>query len=365
MPDQRLSLVAVGDLEPMRPLFRDDGAPITADLGAVTDILDAADVAVGNVDLALTSRGYPREKLITLRADPALAPDIRRLGFDVISVANNHGMDYGEIGLFDTLEAYRRAGIAPIGGGPDLASATAPAVVEAGGWRVGVIAWTCVLPTGAAASPERPGQSPIHVHASYEVNPYLLMEEPTTPPTVRTRVDEADLAAARAAIAELRRRVDFIVALVHWGGGLSDELAEYQRPLGRALLDAGADVVVGSHPHRVLGIERHAGKLIFYSPGTLIEQIPRDGLSAEEKAVFDALSPDSFIASFDVAPGGGYAVRITPTTLSPQGVPMIAMGESFQRITERLVRMSEALGTSFEGSDSPLSVVGPAERQPG
>jgi poly-gamma-glutamate capsule biosynthesis protein CapA/YwtB (metallophosphatase superfamily) len=355
MPKDRLSLLAAGDLVPTRRLFP-AGKPATPEFAKVAELVAAADIAVCNVDAPLTSGGYPKEKLIALRVSPELAPDIRQLGFEVVSVANNHGMDYGEIGLFDTLTAYDQAGVQHVGGGVDLQSATAPVVVEVDGWTVGILGWTCLLPTGAAASPERPGQAPLHVHASYEVNPYLVMEEPTTAPTVRTRVDEADLEAATASIADLRLRVDFLVALVHWGAGLSDEIAEYQRPLGRTLLDAGADVVVGSHPHRVLGIEKHGQKVIFYSPGTLVEQLPREGVDPATLAVYEALSPDSFIASLDISPDGGYAVRLTPTTLGAQGVPVIATGEAFDRIAERVVRMSSALGTAIEVGDGQLSV---------
>jgi poly-gamma-glutamate synthesis protein (capsule biosynthesis protein) len=348
MPQGPLSLVAVGDVIPSAPLFP-GGAPVTAAFGRVVEVLAGADVAVGNLDTALTTRGYPREKLINVRANPEIvAPDLARMGFDVISVANNHGTDYGEIGLFDTLEALEGAGIRPVGGGADLAAATAPAIVEAGGWRVGVSAWTAVLPTGAAASAQRPGLAPLHVRTAYEVDPYLLMEEPATVPTVRSQVDEADLAAACEAVARLRADVDFVVALVHWGGGLSEGLAEYQSPLGRALLDAGADVVVGSHPHRVLGIERHGDKAIIYSGGTLVEQIDRSTVAPELAPVFGMLSPDSFIATLAIAPGGDYAIRITPATIEADGVPALAEGEAFDRIAERIVRLSAELGTAVE-----------------
>src|SRR5262245_52381463 len=257
MPSGPLTLAVVGDVIPARPLF-----PATDGFGRVVDLLTEADVALGNLDIPLTTRGYPREKLITVRADPALASDLARMGFDVLSVANNHSTDYGETGMFDTLAALEDAGVRAVGGGETLAAATRPVIVDTAGWRVGVSAWTCVLPTGAAASDRRPGLAPLHVRTSYEVDPYLLMEEPATPPAVRSWVDEADLDRARQTIAELRSCADFVVVLLHWGGGLSDALAEYQGPLGRSLLDAGADVIAGSHPHRVHGVERHGGKAI-------------------------------------------------------------------------------------------------------
>jgi poly-gamma-glutamate synthesis protein (capsule biosynthesis protein) len=356
MPTKPLSLVAVGDVIPTRPLFP-GGGPATGGFRRVVELISGADVAVGNLDTTLTTRGYPREKLINVRANPQIvAPDLARLGFDVVSVANNHGTDYGETGLFDTLEALESAGVTPVGGGKDLVQATTPAIVEANGWRIGVSAWTAVLPTGAAASAERPGLAPLHVHTSYEVDPYLLMEEPATVPTVRSHVDERDLDLARAAISRLRSQVDFLVVLVHWGGGLSDVLAEYQPPLGRALLDAGADAVVGSHPHRVLGIERYGSKAIFYSAGTLIEQLDRSTVAAELRPIFDLLSPDSFVATLDITPDSGYAIRVTPTTIEADGVPFVAEGEAFERIADRLVGLSSALGTDVQVGAGDLVV---------
>lgn len=359
MPENPISIAIAGDVIPSRSTFP-GGSPATPGFGKVVELVSGADVAVANLDTALTERGHPREKFINVRATPALAGDLKRMGFDVLSLANNHVMDYGDTGLFDTLEALHAAGVRTVGAGADLRRATTPAIVATEKWRVGVLAWTSVLPTGAAASPERPGQAPLHVHTSYEVNPYLLMEEPTSAPTVRTRVDDGDLEAARAALADLRSEVDFVVALLHWGGGLSDELAEYQRPLGRALLDAGADVVVGSHPHRVLGIETYNGKAIFYSPGTLVEQLSREGLVPEIAAIMDLLSPDSFVAILDVAPEGHYGIRIVPTTIDAEGVPAAAEGAAFDRIAERLVRMSAPLGTELQVRAGSLAASVPA-----
>src|SRR5262245_32518823 len=226
-----LTLAVAGDVVPTRPLFP-GRRPATRGFAEVVELITRADIAVVNLDIPLTARGHPREKIIAIRAPLATAGDLSATGFDVVSVANNHGMDYGEIGLLDTIEALDAAGTEHVGGGADLASATAPAIVDRSGSSVGVLGWTCLLPTGAAASPERPGQAPLHIHASWEINPYLHMEEPTAPPTVRTRVDAADLERALTAVANLRDRSDFVVALIHWGGGLTDEISEYQRPLG-------------------------------------------------------------------------------------------------------------------------------------
>ncbi|MGN6870953.1 MAG: CapA family protein [Solirubrobacteraceae bacterium] len=356
-PDRPLSLAAIGDIMPGPPGLFPGGEPVSEGLRGVVEILAGAEVTVGNIDSVLSLRGHPREKLITLRREPAVAADLARLGFDVISVANNHGTDFGEVGLVDTIAALESAGVRAVGGGENLEHATAPVILERHGWRVAVTAWTACLPTGAAAAPGRPGVAPLHVHTSYEVDPLLLMEEPGTAPVVHTSVDEADLDAARAVLARLRVATDFVVVLVHWGGGLSEGLAEYQRPLGQAFIDAGADVVVGAHPHRVLGIERYAGKAIIYSGGTLIDQMDRGVVSEELRPILDLVSPDSFVATLEIAPDRSYAMRLTPVTVDVNGVPMPAADEAFDRIAERLVALSAQLGTEVSVREGGLVVM--------
>jgi poly-gamma-glutamate capsule biosynthesis protein CapA/YwtB (metallophosphatase superfamily) len=350
---ENLILVAAGDIIPTRRLFPGT-RPLTAGLSEIVERIEAGHVSVANLDIPLSRRGYPREKLVTLRADPELAPDLRRLGFDVLSLANNHVMDYGEIALFDTIEALKASGVQTIGAGRDLANATIPVVLEANGRRVAFLAWTCLLPTGAAASLERPGVAPLHVRVAYEIDPYLQMEEPTTPPTVRSWLDEKDLRLAESQIAALRAGVDLLVVVLHWGGGFSDELMEYQRPLAHALIDAGTDLVIGSHPHRIHGIETYNGKIILYSPGTLIEQIPREGVADDILTVWECMSPDSYIASIQVFPDGRCFLQVFPITRGAERVPVRAEGEIFERIAARLMLMSAEIGTELEVCDDVL-----------
>jgi poly-gamma-glutamate synthesis protein (capsule biosynthesis protein) len=355
---EAITLIAAGDIIPTEPFFGRDG-PMSTGFARIAELIASADVAVANLDIPLSEQGVPKEKLLTIRASPQLATDIARQGWDVISLANNHSTDYGEVALLDTVEALTGAGIRVVGAGRDLAAATKPAVLEVKGWHVGFVGWTCLLPTGAAASAERPGLAPLHVHTAYEVNPYLLMEEPATPPTVRSWVNEAELAMATAQVVSLREHVDFLAVLVHWGGGLSDEIAEYQPTLGRAFVDAGADVVIGSHQHRVLGIECYRGKAILYSPGTLIEQLDRTTVPPDILPFFDLMSPDSFLARLEIEPDRSYRLRLTPATRGADGIPFPAGGADYDRIAQRLATFSAQHGTDVVFGEGEL-VVDPA-----
>src|SRR5437764_5403446 len=127
MARSKLSLVAVGDLVPTRRLWR-DGAPANREFAMTVDQLHRADIVFGDLEMPLSARGTPREKLITFRADPAIAEDLRLVGFDILSLANNHSMDFGEEALLDTVAALDSQGIRPVGAGNDIHMATAPVV---------------------------------------------------------------------------------------------------------------------------------------------------------------------------------------------------------------------------------------------
>ncbi|HEY0448232.1 CapA family protein [Actinophytocola sp.] len=354
MTQSGFSLAAVGDLVPSRRL----PAELSTGFKATADYLSTADVTFGDLEIPLSTGGAPREKWITFRASPDLAEDLAGLRFDVLSLANNHSLDYGPEALFDTMRELDAVEVRHLGAGRDLAASGEPVVIDVNGVSVGFLAWSCLLPTGAAASDTRPGLAPLHVHTAYELDAYLVMEEPGNPPVVRTRIDEADLARAVESITALRDEVDFLVVSVHWGYGAGENLAEYQRPLGHAIVDAGADVVLGNHVHAIHGVEVYRGKAILYSPGNFIAQQPREGLSEGAIAILDEMSRDGYLAWLDVAPGGGYTLRLVPVTGNADGLPEVVDGPDWERIAERIERLSARLGTPVSRDGGYVTVHG-------
>lgn len=263
-------LAAVGDIVLTRPSI--PGSGVSEGLATVLGWLDGADVRFANLETVYSERGYPREKLITLRGNPKLVDDLKQMHVDVLSVANNHSVDFGEDSLLETIRLLEDSGIRTVGGGADLDAALAPAVIEVRSTRVGFMAASCLLPVGSAASADRPGLAPIHIHSSFEVDPYIQMEEPGHAPVVHTVPDQADLSAICARIAAAREGSDFLAVSVHMGRGFGEDLAEYEPLVGHALIDAGADVVFGNHVHAIHGIESYAGRAILYSPGNFVAQ---------------------------------------------------------------------------------------------
>lgn len=353
MPET-VTIVAVGDLVPSRRLL--EGQRDDSGFAQTVQFLRDADITFGDLEMPLSMQGYPREKLIAFHAAPEITPDLKEIGFDVLALANNHSLDYGYEALFETIDGLNREGIRHVGAGRSLAEAMAPEILDVKGRKIGFLAFTSLLPTGASAAERRPGLAPIHVHVAYEVNPYFEMEEPGNPPVVKTWVDQADLAEFTHAIQNLRPQVDFLIVSAHWGFGAGEALAEYQRPLAHALIDAGADVIFGNHVHAVHGVEVYKNKAVLYSPGNFIAQQPRDGLSDFAIRLLDDMSTDGYAALLELADNNQYSLRFRPTVTDADGLPVFATGDPYDQIADRLVRLSAELDTTVSASNGSLRI---------
>jgi poly-gamma-glutamate capsule biosynthesis protein CapA/YwtB (metallophosphatase superfamily) len=343
-----LSIAVGGDIFP-DDYFYDGESPKNPEFSSTLGLLHSADLRFGNFETPLSERGRPVEKLVAVRSHPKVAADFARLGFDLVSLANNHVCDYGPLALADTIQTLDDIGVEHVGAGESLEAAVAPTVLERKGLKVGFIAFTCLGEPGSVATAERPGVAAIRVHSGFEVNPLWQMAEPGEPMmvTIRTRVDEEDCQAALSRIQSLRREVDILCVSVHWGYGASAELAEYQRPLAHALVDAGVDAVLGNHVHDVQGIEIYKGAPILYSPGTLLggqAPIDFDALDETARKLYAAVSPDGYLARLDFG-DGRCEVEIVPTSIDEHGLPIIARDGVLDRIVDRISRHSAELGT--------------------
>ncbi len=357
----QISVAVGGDIFANGRFYADD-RPISPTFDDVTAITDAADVFFANYEMPLSTRGQPIEKLANIRADPMIAPDIGRLGLDIVSIANNHMMDYGPEAMADTIACLDAQGIAHVGAGPTIARAVEPVIVDVRGRRIGFLAFTCLVAPGAGATDSGPGVAPIHVQSAYEINPYWQAEEPGEPAmvTIRTFADAGEQAFAEECVRALRKEVDVLCLSLHWGyGGLSSRIAEYQRPLGHAMIDAGADIILGNHVHAVQGVEWYRGKVILYSPGTFVgRQLPPESEGGEitdlVRSLLADMSPDGFLTVIELDDSGGYDLRMIPTSLDSNGLPLIAAADVLDRIAQRVIEWSAKLETRVELVDGEL-----------
>jgi poly-gamma-glutamate capsule biosynthesis protein CapA/YwtB (metallophosphatase superfamily) len=228
--------------------------PATA-LGPVADILRRADLAMVNLETAIATGGTPQSKAFTFRAPPSAFQALKAAGLDVVTMANNHGMDFGSEGLADSLRAAEDADFAVVGIGRDAAQAFRPYTVTVKGQRIAIIGATQVLDGNLAAA-----------WTAAEGKPGLASAYQS----------ERLLSAVRAA----RRSADTVIVDLHWGRELSQCPIERQRELAPKLVKAGADVVVGSHAHVLLGggylgpayVDYGLGNFVFYSHGGVTAQ---------------------------------------------------------------------------------------------
>jgi hypothetical protein len=224
-------------------------------LGPIAGVLRRADLAVVNLETAITERGTPAPKDFTFRAPPPALAALKEAGVDVASMANNHGLDFGVVGLRDSLAAAKAAKFPVIGVGRDADEAYRAHLVTIKGQRIAVIGATQVLDSNLAAAwtagDGKPGMASAYEEARL-------------------------LAAVRAA----RQAADTVVVDLHWGRELVNCPIDRQRALTPKLVAAGADVVVGSHAHILLGggylrgayVHYGLGNFVFYSRGGLTAQ---------------------------------------------------------------------------------------------
>jgi poly-gamma-glutamate synthesis protein (capsule biosynthesis protein) len=214
-------------------------------LAPIEPVLDDADLAVVNLETAITTGGAPVAKQFAFSAPSAAFVALREGGVDVASMANNHGLDYGEAGLRDSLAAAKRHRFPVIGIGLDGKQAYRPFRRTINGQKIAVLGATQVIDDEListwTAGPSKPGL------ASAKEVPRLLQE-----------------------VRLARKTSDTVVVFLHWGVELERCPTRDQRTLARQLVAAGADIVVGGHAHRLLGAGRMDSALVGYGLGNFV-----------------------------------------------------------------------------------------------
>lgn len=207
------------------------------------DVTRGADIFMLNQEFPFGTTGEAVEdKEYTFRVDPKYVSVLPELGADIVTLANNHMLDFGREPLRETLSALDGAGILHVGAGLNLEEASSLKTIEAGGWTIGFLGATRVIPDHSwTASRSNSG-----LFTTYD--PTKLLEE----------------------IQAAKETCDYVVVYVHWGVERNTEPEDYQKTLARQYIDAGADAVIGAHPHVLQGIEYYHGKPIFYSLGNFI-----------------------------------------------------------------------------------------------
>ncbi len=261
--------------------------PATA-IGPFTDILSQADIAIGNLETALGTGGTPENKQFTFEAPPVAVDALRAAGFDAVSMANNHGRDFGADGLEESL-AIKAA--QPdnfiIGIGHDDAEAYTPFTATVRGQRIAVIAATQVLDeeliSAWTATPTHPGLASAK------------------------RVD-----ALVAAVQRARASADTVIVFLHWGIERNECPSTSQQTLAQQLADAGADIVIGGHAHRLQGAGMLGSTFVGYGLGNFA--FTAVGAGAERTGVIRVTVTGRHIDGYEFVPGVIKSTVPTPLT---------------------------------------------------
>jgi poly-gamma-glutamate synthesis protein (capsule biosynthesis protein) len=236
-------------------------------------MLNAADLAIGHLEVPHTRRGAEMQGDVPAPgADPAHLSALARAGIGAVSLAGNHMADQGADGIADTIATLDGLGIAHAGAGPDLATARRPALMTRHGRGIALLSYNCVGPESAWAGPSHAGTAYIKVRAADG--------GASRPQADLIEADPQSLADMADDIALARTRAGLVIVALHKGITHRPALlAPYERPVARAAIDAGADIVVGHHAHIARGIEIYRGKPIYHGLGNGV-------------VVTHALSPD-------------------------------------------------------------------------
>lgn len=294
--------------------------------GNTLPLLRSADLVIANLECAVTTHPVPwtrTPKVFHFRTPPQGVEVLRCAGVRLVSLANNHVLDFEEPGLYDTLAHLDAAGIAHAGAGRNRNEAAQPAVVEAGGVRVGMLAFTDNEP-GWAAGPARPG-----------VNYLQIRPDPATFRTVEDGVARAREQGAQVVILSL-----------HWGPNMVQRPPAHFRAFARGVLERGVDLIYGHSAHIFQGVEVHQAKLILYDTGDFLD----------DYAVDPVLRNDwSFIFCVEADAAGIRGLRMTPVRLRYARVDLAA-GLERDAILRRMRELCAELDTPVEVTDSSLHV---------
>ena len=255
-------LAFAGDVmfsDPFLASYDKSGISAIAD-SEMLERMQNADLFVINEEFPFSLRGEAMEdKQFTFRADPKYVEIFQKMGVDIATVANNHALDFGRDAFLDTLDTLKSAGITCIGGGYHLSEASAPAVQTIKGQTFAIFGATRVSPSATwYASDSQAG-----LFQTYDAT--LLNQK----------------------IAEAHTEYDHVIVFVHWGIEKNETPEDYQRSLAKGYIDAGADLVVGCHPHVLQGFEYYNGVPIVYSLGNYLFG-NRDGDTVLLEASYDS-----------------------------------------------------------------------------
>jgi poly-gamma-glutamate capsule biosynthesis protein CapA/YwtB (metallophosphatase superfamily) len=300
---QAFTLAVAGDVHftgRTAPLLRD---PATA-FGPIAPVLQGADLALLNLETAVTERGTPEPKEFHFRAPATAYAAVRAAGVDAVSLANNHVLDYGQVGLADTLDAATRSGMPVFGAGRDASAAYKPWLTTVRGTRLAVLGFSQIttLAETWGARDDRPG-----VALSF------------------------DLDRVRAAVAAARAAADVVIAFNHWGPEGDGCPSQRQKDFLAVLVRSGVDIVLGAHAHVLQGVGWSGRTFVSYGMGNFVWY----GTSR---------STETGVLMLTVQGRDVTRWELVPAVVSASGQPVPLTGAAAERVKNRFAGLRGCAG---------------------
>lgn len=308
-PPVELRLAFAGDVHFAGRTLRLLDDPQTA-FGRIASVLRDADLTLVNLETAVTNRGTPQPKRFRFRSPDTAYPALRAAGIDAVSIANNHTLDYGQVGLLDTLDAAANANFPVFGAGRNADAAYAPWLSTVKGVRIAVLGMSQVheLATQWRATESRPG--------------------------IAMAFDEARaIAAVRAA----RDQADLVIVFMHWGAEGNSCPTGEMKTFAREMAAAGADIVIGTHAHTLLADGWLGRTYVHYGLGNFLWY-------------GDSHSTDSGVLRLTVHGRTVTRTEFLPATVSGTGQPVLVSGAARERIEAKIATAKRCTGLSRKRS---------------
>ncbi len=372
-PSSPAVILAVGDVAP------DRGNPSEC-FELVRDELNAADLAFCQLETCLTEQGVrlPQARH-AVRGSPLIAAALREANFGVVSFASNHCMDWGAAALLDTIAHLGAQNVAVVGAGINIQAARLPVIRTLGGSRVAFLAYCSILPMGYWAERSRAGCAPMRAWTHYE---QIEHDQPGTPCRIHTYAHHEDLRQMRADIETARQSADVVIVSMHWGiHFVPGVIADYQREVAHAAVDAGADLILGHHAHILKGFEVYRGRAVFYSIGNFAVDLRIDEAHANSQSFreIQSLNPNwivdldglynfpedsrkSVLVRITLESGKIQCVSLLPAYINRNAQPQVVRPEDprFGEIADYFLQINAAaeLNGSFHIREHELHVIG-------
>lgn len=275
-------------------------------------VLQQAELLFGNLECSHSTVGLNQGDLrsLQMRGDPRHIPALVEVGFKVVNVANNHSMQHGDDVFLDSVSQLQAQGVVCCGLAADtLATSAKPAVVETNGLKIGFLGYSL-----------RPRQYFEHVPLYAEGHAEAMVRD----------------------VAMLRNQVDTLVVSVHWGEEFIQKPSPEEIRIARLLVDTGADIIIGHHPHVLRGIEKHGRGYIVYSLGNFVCDM-----------VWDDTLRTSLIFECTLTPNGAQDLRLIPTFTNSDFQPEVLAGERARSVLTSVEKLKTLIDKNM--APDPIS----------